>query len=491
MSDLVDGSPEMGETPMNRTSRHRRLRGLRPLGALASLAIIAAACGSSSGSSSGTTAAAPATTAAAAGTTAAAAGTTAAAPGTTAAAPGTTSGGGSGPATGTPVTVAVLADETGVSATPTIKVVKALADDINKNGGLNGHPIQLAAQDLKSDVATAQSAVQKIPSDAIAVILGSAVSEASIAPALSKLNIPVLGVGYQPPVWGGDITTFKLVCPASKNNCAAPNFFTTASTIETTIGDQLVAAKNVGAKKVSAIVCAEVDSCSAAIPIFTAIAKNLGLEVAPQIKVSSTAPDYSAQCVAMMQQGVDYIQLSGSSTLGVNVMKSCTDQGYKGTFGASAGSVRQELLNAPGQLAGGLNGFPWFVDNPEAQKYVALMKAAGLAPADYATPTSTAQYTNLMLLAKEINDHADKSAPLDRAAALAAMYQTKDETLGGLIAQARTFTKDNLNRTNQCFWPYIKKADGTLTQPVGGLTVQCYPPLASSGTGSTPATTTS
>ena len=161
------------------------------------------------------------------------------------------------------MTIAVLSDETGGTALTLGEVFKATAESINANGGLNGHPIKLDIQDMKSDTTAAQGAVARIPKDAVAVILNSNLSEASIAPALGKLDLPVLGNGYAPSAWSADISVLGLTCAKSKDYCAQPNFMTTTASIEASIAAQLLGAKNVGAKKVVSAVCAEVDSCSA------------------------------------------------------------------------------------------------------------------------------------------------------------------------------------------------------------------------------------
>jgi branched-chain amino acid transport system substrate-binding protein len=468
---------------MNSAIRLHRGRGLRVAAALIALTFVAAACGdddddSASATTAATTEAAPATTQAAPATTEASTVTTEASTATTEAAPGTTaapSGEASGPATGDPVKIAFLGDETGVVGFPIGDVMEATADAINANGGLNGHPIEISVNDIQSDVAAAQAAVAAIPDDTIAVLLNSPISEASIADSLSALGIPILGVGYNPSVWGGNLEIFQITCATSPDNCANENFLTTASTIETTIGDQLLGAVNVGATKVTTASCAEVDSCSAAEPIFTAIGQSLGLEVVPAVKISSTASDYSAECIGFIQQGIDFVQISASAGAAVNLINSCLDQGYEGSFGASAGSVRAEILATEAQVAGGLNGFPWFVDDPQVVEYRDIMDAAGVDELTYGYPVSTGMYANLLLLQKAINAFADPSAPLDGAAALAAMYQVKDETLDGLLATPVTFSPDDLDRTNNCFWPYISATDGSIDNPEGGLNTQCYP----------------
>jgi hypothetical protein len=156
-------------------------------------------------------------------------------------------------------------------------------------------------------------------------------------------------------------------------------------------------------------------------------------------------------------------------------MKSCGDQGYKGLWGASAGTVSGDLVKQHYTLAGGLNTFPWWVDDAPAAKYRDIMTKAGVTADQYGGAVQTGMYSALRLLQKGVNDHADATKPLDGAAALAAMYQVSNESLGGLIVPV-TFTAANLDRAQNCFWPYVKDANNKFTNPAGGLKTQCFPP---------------
>lgn len=378
--------------------------------------------------------------------------------------------------TGTPVPIVALVDLTGPSALPqTEAIVEATIDAINADGGLNGQPVEVEIVDTKGDVATAQSAVNGIGDDVVAVVLSAPTVEAAISDALSALGIPIVGVGYQPPVWGGQVTAFGLNCADSGEDfCAKPNFMTIATTFDAIVATQVIGAEFADATKLVMASCAETDSCAQAAPVFEAIAKERGLEVAPQVRISSTAADYTSECIGFIQDGVDFIQLSVAATAALKLIDSCRDQGYEGSFGASGGSVTGDLLAAPATLAGGLNGFPWWVDDEPVAEYRSVMEDAGISENDYAGAPQTAVYSAIRLLQAAVEEHAEPGTDLDGAAALAAMYQLDGEDLDGLIAPV-TFTEDNLDRVRACFWPYVKSEDGTLENPVGGLTMECYP----------------
>ena len=353
--------------------------------------------------------------------------------------------------------------------------VQAWVDFINAKGGLNGHPVEFEWVDVKGDAAAAQTATQDLlAKDPILFLLDASSTEAAQAELLGAAQVPVMGAGYNPAIWGGFIAAFNLACSNDEGSplpCGIPNAFPVTTTFGAVVDEQLYGAQAAGATKVTSAVCAEVEACSAAIPVFEATATALGLEVSPSVKVSSAGGDYSAECIGFIQEGVDFVQLSGSSLMGDGIINSCLDQGYEGIFGASAGSVHGELIQRDDiTLAGGLHAFPWWVDDPAVQEYRDAMAAGGLSDEGWQDPTSTALWSALQLFAKA---QANLSDDPTGAEAIENMYTIQDETLGGLIAPV-TYTADNPDWSRHCFWPYILQ-DGEMTAPLGGLTYQCNP----------------
>ena len=449
-----------------------------------------AACSSSAKKAADTTAAPAATTA----TTAAAPATTAAPAATDAAttAPAATEPVATEPAatdaakpSGTPLLLAVIADASGPvagSQANANKHVQAWADYINAKGGVNGHPVTIEFRDTAGDPAKAQAAIDELlAKKPVAWVLAASSTESAMAESLGKSGIPVLGTGYNPTIWGGNIESFKLACstdPGAPVACALPNAFTVTTTFGAVVDEQVLGAQAAGAKKLAVAACAEVDSCSQANPVFEATAAALGLQLGTSVKVSASAPDYSAECIGFIQEGVDFIQISAAGDLGAKMFQDCADQGYTGIFGASAGTVSGDLIKTKGiTLAGGLNAFPWWVDDAPVKEFRAAMEAGGVTPDEYAAPSATGLWSSLQLFAKAMsNTKLTATDDITAADALDAMYTIKDETLDGLISPI-TFTKGERAAARACFWPYILK-DGTFTNPLGGLKFQCYPPAA-------------
>lgn len=383
-------------------------------------------------------------------------------------------------ATGTPILIGGIAGITGPStSTPyAIDAINAWADFINAKGGINGHPVEIDMRDSAGDPAKAQSLTTEIlAKNPVLFLIEDPSVETAVGPTLAAAELPVMGVGYNPAVWGGYIAAFKLKCSTDEGapvSCGLPNAFPVTTTFGAVVDEQVIAAQLAGATTLATAACAEVDSCSAAAPVFSATAKALGVTDLGATKVASNAADYTAECIDWIAKGADFIQISGQASMGMALIDSCADQGYEGMWGASAGSVHGDLITRTDmKLVGGLHAFPWWVDDPLVAEYRDAMSAAGVPDEGINDPTNTGLWSVLQLFAKAQANLSD--APTG-AETLENMYTISNETLGGLIAPV-TYTKDNPDRNRACFWPYILD-HGTWSLPVGGLTVVCNPPAS-------------
>jgi branched-chain amino acid transport system substrate-binding protein len=450
---------------MHQGFRTRRVRIIT--GAVVFASLLFASCGSDNPSNSSTAA-----------TTAAPAATSAASPAPTAAAATTAAGTTAAPvkADKSPVVIGALVDLSGPAKGDRPLLAKALpawANYINAKGGLNGHPVRFEIRDTVSDAAKAQTLLDDLMNlKPIAIYIDSSATESAEAQALGKTGIPVLGSGYSPALWGAKLTSLGMNCDPSGKPlpCAQPNAFTVTTTFGAVLDQAVVEAKALGAKKIVNVVCAEIDSCSSSHPEFEATGKALGYDSVPLVKVSSTAANYTSECVQFIQDGVDYVNMSVQSPVIVQMWQDCQDQGYKGWFGALTGSFGGPTLQAPGiRLGGGIQAFPWFVDDPLVKEFRAAMAAGALQASDL-TATASAMWSVLQLFAKAQSKLSDQPTG---AEALANMYTIDNETLGGLIPPI-TFTKGQPAQSRDCFYP-VSFVDGKLTAPLGGLKFDCYP----------------
>jgi branched-chain amino acid transport system substrate-binding protein len=162
-----------------------RFTATRGIAVLALVGLVAAGCSSSSRSSTKTTSP----------------------PSTVGSTPATTSSSGSssGAATGTPIKIGFVTSVTG-NASSTFNNsdigAKAYFDAINKQGGFNGHPLQLITKDDASTPAGAASAVQLLDSEGVFAIISDSPYFFGAYRIAQKAGVPVLGSGFDGPEWG-------------------------------------------------------------------------------------------------------------------------------------------------------------------------------------------------------------------------------------------------------------------------------------------------
>jgi branched-chain amino acid transport system substrate-binding protein len=168
--------------------RSVRIVALRGFAVLAVLGLAATACSSSSKSTSSNSTAAP---------------TTAGSTGATSPSSGSSSS--SGAATGTPIKIGFVTSFTG-DASSTFSTAdmgaKAYFDAINKQGGFNGHPIQLITKDDASSPAGAASAVQLLISQNVLAIISDSSFLFGAYRLAQKAGVPIIGSGFDGPEWG-------------------------------------------------------------------------------------------------------------------------------------------------------------------------------------------------------------------------------------------------------------------------------------------------
>ena len=151
---------------------------------MAAVALFAAGCSSSSKSTNGTT---PTT------------GSSGAAP-TSA-----SSGGGTATASKSPIKIGFITSLTGAASSTfsTAPVgAKAYFDAINKQGGYNGHPIQLVTEDDTSSATGAASATKLLISQGVFAIISDSSYFFGGYKSAQQAGIPVIGSGFDGPEWG-------------------------------------------------------------------------------------------------------------------------------------------------------------------------------------------------------------------------------------------------------------------------------------------------
>lgn len=417
-------------------ARHSRTAVLAGIAATAALVAVAGCSSSSSSSSSSASAAATTGGASASSGATSSSGTT---------------------ATGSVVKIGYMISLTGPQASSTIAglpVAQAWAKWVNANGGVaGGHQVQIVSADSMGTATAGQAAVQTLvqQDNVQAVILSDPIAEYAVYSALAKENIAVLdGSGYG---------TFWHM---------TPNFFDTSTDSNATQDASVPAGKAAGATTIAVAVCSEVASCESGGQSVIALAKTEGLKSAGVVTVSSTATDYTPQCLAFKQSNADYIYLAVAPQGAANLMTDCIQQGYKGLFGTEASSFDPTLYGKISgmTMVGTINGFPWWASNAPAATFRSAM-AQYEPSASYATSQATTTWASLMLLRQGLST---QTGAVTRASVLSGMYGIKNETLGGLLPTAVTFTAGKPSAPINCFWQFkyvAGQTNPTLIPPTG------------------------
>jgi branched-chain amino acid transport system substrate-binding protein len=331
------------------------------------------------------------------------------------------------------------------------KVAEAWADWVNSTTGINGHPVQVVAKDDRGDGATSVANAKDLVADSSVLALTSSESatETTVSSYLKGQNIAVVGaVGYSPAVWG-----------------AVPNYFTTASSgFPADVLVQFMSAKGVGSSKWSAVYCSEAAACKGAVQLYGPGAAQQNISYLGSVAVSTTQPSYTAECLKLIRQGTDFIQLGLAPAAGKRLISDCQAQGFKGYFGATAGAVEDTLSKISGvKLAGGLNGFPWYADAPAAKQYRDAMSKYEPG-ATIATPSNTVVWASLQLIRKALSN---VGASATRDDVFTGLYSLNNETLAGLLPQPMTYTKGKPAPQVNCIWMY-KEDNGTFSTVTAG-----------------------
>jgi len=374
----------------------------------------------------------------------------------------TTSSSGS---SGSPIVIGNIGGYSGQAASGFAKaeeVIKAWAASVNASGGLNGHPVKLIVKDDASSPAQALTAVKElIEHDHVVAI----VSEVSSVDAVWGKYVESTGV----PVIGG--------LPVTEQMVTNPDFFPVGQNTFALLYHAIQLAKTTG-PKFGYLYCAEAAVCAEAVPLVTSFAKLIGVQVPVVAKFSATAPDYTAICQQLKDQGVTSYEVAGAPASQVRVSAACVQQGLKAKIIATDGAPDAEFVTAPS-----LNGtllaetvYPWYDSSqPAVKSYLDLLaKYAPDVTADDG-PTAFYSYIGAKLFEKAVSNIG--SGPITPASVKQGLYALKGETLGG-ITPPLTYSPGKATQIN-CGYT-ITLNGGKYSSPDGGK-LTCAPDAVISG----------
>ena len=376
------------------------------------------------------------------------------------------SGSTAGAATGAPITIGIACSCTGPLG-PGIAVsppgFEAWAKYENAHGGLNGHQISVVLKDDAANPGTALTNVeQMVTQDHISVLLDDSQGDTAFASFVDQHHIPVIGGSSTSDLFLSD-----------------PNWFTPGETVDTYFLFYMAAAKKIGLKNVGQFYCAESTVCQQGVPSFRADAKAYGLTVGYVSSISYSAPNYTAQCLAAKQAGVQVLNVADAAFVAERVGQNCVTQGYNPWYVAGGATISGAFPVSPGfqnHFLGAEDDIPYFdTAVPGVKTFVNAMKKyypATLTNSNYTDGTIQNWITGLVLAQAVKAANAGSSGPITTAEIYKGLYTFHNQTLNGM-APPLTYKKGVPNPVHCWFW--IKAQGSKFTTPYG-LKPDCVTP---------------
>jgi branched-chain amino acid transport system substrate-binding protein len=201
-------------------------------------------------------------------------------------------------------------------------------------------------------------------------------------------------------------------------------------------GQVLVAKQFAKATKFADLYCSEIAACAQADPPLKAAATKAGVGFT-SLAVSSTAPSYTAQCVQLQQQKVDYAQLNFTASAAAKFMQDCQAQGYNPTWGSSAQAIGKDYLGVSNvTVYGPAYAFPSVASAAPVQTFVSAMTKYA-KDSNWREGTASFTWSGLEAFRKAL---ANAGASPTRQDVTSGLNSFNGEDLGGLLANKLTFS---------------------------------------------------
>jgi branched-chain amino acid transport system substrate-binding protein len=339
--------------------------------------------------------------------------------------------------------------------------LEAWASWVNAHGGVNGHPIKLIIKDNMNNEAQAVSLVkQLVQQDHVIAFVSNQDGSlnSGYASYLEQVKIPVLG---------GSVYTLE---PWD----SSPVFFPQGMTAIPQLTAIVQSAKKQHYTKIGSLACSEASQCAEANSFLKPLADKGGVTYVYGGLVSSTAPDYTASCLAAQQAGAQaLVLLVPTAAEGQSIASDCARQNYKPAFiipGEAVGSgylkadFNNAINNAPVQ--------PWFSTAPDMTTFHEAMKKythLNLSTAEEPMDSVDAWVSGLMFQ-KAVQLSGATGVPTSQDI-LTGLSKFNDQTLGGMTG-GLTFN-DPTNKSEGCYFTIVIK-NKHFTLP-GGATPSCVP----------------
>ena len=340
------------------------------------------------------------------------------------------------------------------------QTLQAWADWVNAHGGLNGgHKIKIISFDDAGNATTSENDVKKLIADhVIALVAMNSGEDSTWDTVIQASGIPVVGGSTPLPDFASN-----------------PDYFPVGATANNSVPDLLLYAKNVlDQSKGGYLGCEEAPVCSALEAVYAGAYKAIGGTLAYNTLFSSSAPSYTAQCLAAQSAGVQDLEIIGPAFVIPKIAQSCEAQNYQPTLLLNDVVLTPALADqiSSANAVFGADLFPFTATSGAAgvtefraalKKYEPSVLSSSTFTQDDAASWASGQLFAAAAAAANLgNDPTAKEVK-------AGLYMLHGDTLGGL-APPLTFNRGKPNSINCIYIMEIKSAKLTLPQ---GLKPYC------------------
>jgi branched-chain amino acid transport system substrate-binding protein len=367
--------------------------------------------------------------------------------------PAATSSAGSSPAgsspaassSATPIVLGYIGTLSGIPAFQSageLDAFTAWAKTVNGTGGIDGHPVKIVSEDDQSSPGQAVIAAQALVSHDVAAIMDGSGLDQIWAPTVEAAHIPVVGFILDTPPFA-----------------TSPDFYPEGQSQDSIYYATVATAKSAGAPNIGDIHCVESPLCSQGAHLVADAAKQEGLPDVYSAGISSTAPNYTAQCVAAQQQHVSSIFIGESAALAEKLATDCAQQGYEPIWVTQGPGFGPGFLTTAGLKANTQTEYPdlpFWANTPAVQAFNAAMDKYYPGMRKNST-VFTEDVLMAWVSAKLLQDAITAgglttSGTVDAAEVTNGLLSLKGDTVDGLAPAPLTFAANQAHHVD-CWFP--------------------------------------
>ncbi len=333
---------------------------------------------------------------------------------------------------------------------------------LNRDGGINGHPIELVVADDNGDPAVHLSRLRQLFEKEKVIgfvnMPAATLSKASLDYLESK-SVPYIDTDGSNTLAGSSPMSFTMGSSAAALNGAE------FSAVSTLTGP---------GPKVGYIVCLEVQQCADYADSFAAFAKRAGLTPVYGAKATLTSPDFTQNCLQARSAGAEFIFIRADPNSIKRIARDCSRQGYLPRYVFAGGTTDATFPGTPG-LQGAIipsQVFPFTAtDSPEAKRFQAEMIKTRTV--DQIIAGNALGWVAAGVLAKALGQIGPADTPATPGL-LKGLWMFKNERLGG-SSLPLTYAQGSLpdHATRSCSFP-MTITDGRWVAPKGNA-FSCLP----------------